>query len=71
MGHVSNLNLNYDRPVKIADDTYWIGFYDKVSGLHCNPYLIVDGDEAVVIDGGSRPDFPIVMRQSSHRQARP
>ncbi|MBF0318309.1 MAG: MBL fold metallo-hydrolase [Nitrospirae bacterium] len=61
MGNVSNLNLNYDRPVKIAEDTYWIGFYDKVSGLHCNPYLIVDGDEAVVIDGGSRPDFPIVM----------
>jgi flavorubredoxin len=29
--------------------------------LHCNPYLIVDKDEAVVIDGGSRPDFATVM----------
>lgn len=56
-----NLNLNYERPIKIADEIYWIGFYDKVSGLHCNPYLIIDGDEAVVIDSGSRPDFPTVM----------
>lgn len=56
-----NLNLNYDNPIKIAENIYWVGFYDEESGLHCNPYLIVDGDEAVVIDGGSRPDFPIVM----------
>ncbi|MFC1726868.1 MBL fold metallo-hydrolase, partial [candidate division KSB1 bacterium] len=40
---------------------YWIGFYDIATGLHCNPYLIVDDKEAVVIDGGSRPDFPTVM----------
>jgi len=25
------------------------------------PYLIIDNDEALVIDGGSRPDFPTVM----------
>ena len=56
-----NRNLNYDRPVKIADDIFWVGFYDIDSGLHCNPYLIVDGDEAVIIDGGSRPDFPTVI----------
>jgi len=56
-----NLNLNYDDPIKIAENIYWVGFYDEETGLHCNPYLIVDGDEAVVIDGGSRPDFPTVM----------
>ncbi|MCE5249870.1 MBL fold metallo-hydrolase [bacterium] len=61
MTDISNINLNYNRPVKIAEDVYWVGYYDKESGLHCNPYLIVDGDEAVVIDGGSRPDFPTVM----------
>ncbi len=38
-----------------------MGFCDKLSGLHCNPYLIIDGQEAVVIDGGSWPDFPTVM----------
>lgn len=58
---LKNLNLDYDRPLKIAEDVFWVGFYDTHSGLHCNPYLIVDGDEAVVIDGGSRPHFSVVM----------
>ncbi len=61
MYDIVNLNLDYNEPVKIAEGVYWIGFCDRDSGLHCNPYLIVDGDEAVVIDGGSRPDFPVVM----------
>ena len=52
---------DYNRAVQVAPDIYWVGFCDRVSGLHCNPYLIVDGDQAVVIDGGSRPDFPTVM----------
>lgn len=54
-------NPNYDGPIAIAEGIYWVGYYDAQSGLHCNPYLIVDGNEAVVIDGGSRPDFPTVM----------
>ena len=53
--------IDYERAVEIAEGIYWVGFYDTQSGLHCNPFLIVDGDEAVVIDGGSRPDFPTVM----------
>ena len=49
---------NYESSVEIAEGIYWVGFYDAQSGLHCNPYLIIDHDEAVVIDGGSRPDLP-------------
>jgi flavorubredoxin len=52
---------DYVGSVEIAEGIYWVGFYDAQSGLHCNPYLIVDHDEAVVIDGGSRPDFATVM----------
>jgi len=48
-------------PVEIGKGVFWIGFYDKSAELHCNPYLIVEEDEAVLIDGGSRPDFPGVM----------
>ena len=40
-----------------------MGFYDTKSGLHCNPYIIIDNGEAVVIDGGSRPEFPVVMKK--------
>ena len=56
-----NNTIDYERPVEIADGVFWVGFFDKKAGLHCNPYLIIDGDEAVVIDGGSRPDFATVM----------
>ena len=52
---------NYVSSVEIAEGIYWVGFYDTQSGLHCNPYLILDHDEALVIDGGSRPDFASVM----------
>lgn len=61
MPNVTNLNLDYERTIKLVEGVYWVGFHDIQSGLHCNPYLIVDGDEAVVIDGGSRPDFPTVI----------
>jgi flavorubredoxin len=47
--------------VEIAEGIYWVGFHDPLAGLHCNPYLIVDNEEAIVIDGGSRPDFASVM----------
>ncbi|MEJ2729288.1 MAG: MBL fold metallo-hydrolase [Deltaproteobacteria bacterium] len=54
-------DMDLESAVEIAKDVYWVGFYDEQSGLHCNPYLIVDNEEAMVIDGGSRPDFATVM----------
>ena len=43
--------------VEIKKNIYWVGMKDQASGLYCNPYLIVDGDEAVLIDPGSVLDF--------------
>ncbi len=51
----------YDRPIQIADGIYWVGFYEENSNFHCNPYLIIDDDKAILIDGGSRPDFDIAQ----------
>lgn len=48
-------------PISIARGIYWVGYVDENRGLHCNPYLIVEGDEAVIIDGGNRDDFSTVM----------
>lgn len=48
-------------PVSIADGIYWVGYIDENRGLHCNPYLIIEGEEAVLIDGGNRDDFSTVM----------
>jgi len=56
-----NDQKGYDRPIEIAEKIYWVGFHEKLSNFHCNPYLIVEGDKAVLIDAGSRPDFAVVM----------
>lgn len=61
--HFMDTKNNYkaDYPVEIAGGIFQVGFYDTQAGLYCNPYLIIDNDEAVLIDAGSRPDFPTVM----------
>ena len=56
-----NLEKEYASSIELDNGIYWVGFYDKQAGLHCNPYLLIDDDEAMVIDGGSRPDFATVM----------
>lgn len=56
-----NNNLDYSQPIEIADGIFWIGYADDNGGLHCNPYIIIEGDEAVLIDAGSRNDFSTVM----------
>ena len=48
-------------PIEIAYGIFWLGYTNNNVGLHCNPYLIREGDEAVLIDGGSRDDFSYVM----------
>lgn len=53
--------MDYNNAIEINEGIYWVGFNDEKNGLHSNPYLIIDGDEAVLIDGGSRPDFSTVM----------
>ncbi len=53
--------MDYSKPIEIGDGIFWIGYADDNAGLHCNPYIIIEGDEAVVIDGGSRNDFSTVM----------
>lgn len=49
--------------ISVTRNIFWVGFDEHGSGLRCNPYLIVDGDSAVLIDPGSLPDFPVMMRK--------
>jgi len=49
--------MSEPRTVKIAEGIYWVGGQSQGDGLNCNPYLLVDGDEAVLIDPGSVLDF--------------
>lgn len=52
-----------DEPIAVTKDIYWVGTHDPAAQLHCNPYLLLDEDEAVLFDPGSIPDFPVVMRK--------
>ena len=45
---------------EIAPGIYWVGEESAEGGLQCNPYLLVDGEEAVLIDPGSVLDFGYV-----------
>ena len=55
--------LNYDDAVNVTRDIHWVGFYDEMANLHCNPYLLIDDHDVILIDPGSIPHFPIVMRK--------
>lgn len=61
MNNIEEKDLDYFQPIQIAEGIYWVGFSDNNAGLHCNPYLIIDNNEVVLIDGGSRDDFSTVM----------
>lgn len=56
-------NHNYDDPVPVLKDIYWIGFYDEEADLHCNPYLLIDDDDVILFDPGSIPHFSTVFRK--------
>ena len=53
----------YDTPVEIAEAVYWVGVGELKlkTQLNCNPYLVVDNGEAVLIDPGSPLDFEYVL----------
>ncbi|MDS0525677.1 diguanylate cyclase [Clostridium sp. SHJSY1] len=46
--------------VELADGVYWVGEIPKNNELNCNPYLIIDNEEGVLIDPGSVLDFDVV-----------
>jgi flavorubredoxin len=53
----------YENDVLVRDNCFWVGFYDEEAKLHCNPYLCKIGNDTILIDPGSIPHFPIVMRK--------
>ncbi len=55
--------LDYDRPIKVAENIYWMGAREPADKWMINPYLIVDQGEAILVDAGSGTDFTsLVMK---------
>lgn len=57
------LEYDYDQAIEIAEGVYWIGHYNEKATLICNPYLIMEDDESIIIDPGSVLHFPVVARK--------
>jgi class 3 adenylate cyclase/glyoxylase-like metal-dependent hydrolase (beta-lactamase superfamily II) len=49
--------LDDTNAIQVAEDIWWVGFADYEAGFSNNPYLLVDGDEAVLFDPG--PGHPL------------
>lgn len=60
---MSHMEVDTSKPVEIAPGVFWVGVAEHPAGLQCNPYLIVDGDEGVILDPGSVLDFEYVLAQ--------
>ena len=54
---------DFDDSIEVHSGIHWLGFYDQESKLNSNPFLIIDDEEAILIDPGSIPDFPVIMRK--------
>lgn len=53
--------MNYDGAIEISKNVFWTGYNVKEAYFRTNPYLVVDGDEAVLIDPGSEIDFDFIL----------
>jgi flavorubredoxin len=53
---------DYSNAISITRNIFWVGFREG-ERLQCNPYLLVDRGSAVLVDPGSIPDFPLMMRK--------
>jgi diguanylate cyclase (GGDEF)-like protein len=49
--------MEYSSPHFLGEGIYWVGSHTKINQLNCNPYLIIDNNEGILIDPGSVLDF--------------
>ncbi|MCD6172916.1 MAG: MBL fold metallo-hydrolase [Sulfurimonas sp.] len=54
---------DFNHPVEIAKNIYWIGMYLENDPFQCHPYFIENGDESILIDPGSMLEFDETVRK--------
>lgn len=54
---------DFSKPIKIAEDTYWVGIYLENDVFQCHPYMILNGDESILIDPGSKLEMKPLIRK--------
>jgi two-component system, cell cycle response regulator len=53
--------MEYTSPHLLGEGIYWVGSPTKINQLNCNPYLIIENNEGILIDPGSVLDFKDVF----------
>ena len=65
---LDSINLDLDKPTRLwqrdKHAIYWLGITDKTA-FRCNSYLIVDGEEAILVDPGNRSFFNQILSRLS------
>lgn len=63
---LASIRMDLEQPTPLYVDAghqvYWLGITDETV-FRCNTYLIVDGDEAILVDPGSSQYFPQVRQR--------
>lgn len=54
---------NTSQAIQIAPSIYWVGMHLKNDPFQCHPYLIVNGEESILIDPGSMLEFDETVRK--------
>ncbi len=55
------MNIDYSKPIEIAEDIFWVGYKIPNDPFQCHVYLIKNEDESVLIDPGSMITFPTTI----------
>jgi len=58
-----NVQNDFSKAVCIAPNIYWIGMYLENDPFQCHPYLIINGDESILVDPGSMLEFDAVVQK--------
>ncbi len=56
-------DVDYSKAIEIAKNIYWVGMYLEGDAFQCHPYLILNGDESILIDPGSMLEFAQTMKK--------
>jgi len=54
---------DYTKAIEIIKNIYWVGVYVKGDTFQCHSYLVVNGNESILIDSGSMLEFDIIKEK--------
>lgn len=57
------MNLDYTKPVEIAQDVYWVGYVIPNDPFQCHVYLIKNGSNSILIDPGSKITWSVTRNK--------